>query len=504
MAATSVFLCMCLIALCQLISVTCVEIRGLHPDKKQFYDPGKDFTCLDGSHTVPFSLVNDDYCDCLDGSDEPGTAACDRATFYCPNKDHQPQNVLSSRVNDGICDCCDGSDEWDSDATCSNTCVEFGRKAAEDFRQRIELQEEGYKKRQSYAEDGRLKIEEKRVSLSEKEAQLDLVKAEFENLKELKEAAESPEKEAKEEHRLKWEETKAARKEARRVAEARAGFDELDTDSDGYVSLAEIQARSELDDDSDGEVSMEEALEYLDNKQSIDFDAFLETLWEIVSDKISFTPLLAPETEPPGDALPSDEDFDPEDYEDGEDYDYDDNDLPPVVDDEDKMPDYDEATQELVSAADNARATYREIEQKKRNLDNEVADLTKFFAVNLGTDNEFVPHYDKCYELTDREYTYKLCMFGKVTQKSKNGGRDTNLGTWGAWNGPPNNQYSSMRYENGEKCWNGPSRSTIVSITCGVEDAVIAASEPNRCEYAMEFTTPVVCEPHQQTYHQEL
>lgn len=30
------------------------------------------FTCRDGSHTLPFERVNDDFCDCLDGSDEPG------------------------------------------------------------------------------------------------------------------------------------------------------------------------------------------------------------------------------------------------------------------------------------------------------------------------------------------------------------------------------------------------------------------------------------------------
>ena len=37
-----------------------------------FYSSSKDFTCLDGSSTVPFSSVNDDYCDCPDGTDEPG------------------------------------------------------------------------------------------------------------------------------------------------------------------------------------------------------------------------------------------------------------------------------------------------------------------------------------------------------------------------------------------------------------------------------------------------
>lgn len=67
------------------------------------YDPSVDFTCFDGMRRIPFNYVNDDYCDCNDGTDEPGTAACPNGIFHCTNAGHRPLNIPSSRVNDGIC-----------------------------------------------------------------------------------------------------------------------------------------------------------------------------------------------------------------------------------------------------------------------------------------------------------------------------------------------------------------------------------------------------------------
>jgi len=89
------------------------------------------FTCLgiSGLTELPASAVNDNFCDCKDGSDEPGTAACAGVTgarFYCRNSPSIGKFIYSSRVLDGICDCCDGSDEIGTQGQsrlCPNTCV---------------------------------------------------------------------------------------------------------------------------------------------------------------------------------------------------------------------------------------------------------------------------------------------------------------------------------------------------------------------------------------------
>jgi Glucosidase II beta subunit-like len=70
---------------------------------------GKNSTiCPDGS----LGIVNDDYCDCLDGSDELSTAACSnilvqKKSFRCLDG----FMIHSSRVKDGVYDCPDKSDE---------------------------------------------------------------------------------------------------------------------------------------------------------------------------------------------------------------------------------------------------------------------------------------------------------------------------------------------------------------------------------------------------------
>jgi len=123
----------------------------------RYYKSTDSFTCISSpSISLPVNRVNDDYCDCPDGSDEPGTSACSHLSpngvrqpdfiaghhtpnstialpgFYCKNKGHIPAYIPFQNVNDGVCDyeqCCDGSDEWEGVAggKCEDRCKEIGK-----------------------------------------------------------------------------------------------------------------------------------------------------------------------------------------------------------------------------------------------------------------------------------------------------------------------------------------------------------------------------------------
>ena len=78
----------------------------------------------EASEYASTTIINDEYCDLSDGSDETKTPACSHlgVAFVC-NENDVTATIPTSRVNDGICDCCNGSDETDNEyVLCENTC----------------------------------------------------------------------------------------------------------------------------------------------------------------------------------------------------------------------------------------------------------------------------------------------------------------------------------------------------------------------------------------------
>ncbi|CAG2115027.1 unnamed protein product, partial [Medioppia subpectinata] len=496
---------------------------------KIFYDPNKDFQCLDGSASVPFMLVNDDYCDCDDGSDEPGTNACPNGLFHCSNLGYVESLIPSSRVNDGICDCCDASDEYNSSAQCPNNCLEMGEQLRQEREHHLVLLKEGNAIREQYINEAKQKKENSRRELEELKRQ----KVEVEDEKNAKDAvkkdAEEREKAALDvykeiEDQMKREreeeEQKKQQEEDRKFAEQ--AFNDMDLNKDGLLSYTEVQEFSKFDKDGDGVVSEDEAKFFIHAATEMAFDEFVESGWVIMKpfymkDKTLHdfqtheqnegletnpsepdpSPDVNTEEEPIDETNTGESEAVPEEEDDVEDT------PPPFFPPKDAEPEattttqptveYDDQTKQLIEKAKVAKEAYSEIEGKFLDINNKIREIEVTLETDYGPNDEFMALQGQCFELTDLEYTYKLCPFDSASQRPKVGGSETSLGRWGKWDGDDNNKYSRMKFEGGAQCWNGPVRSVTVHLSCGTENEVLAASEPSRCEYAFDFRTPAVC-----------
>jgi len=134
-------------------------------------------------------------------------------------------------------------------------------------------------------------------------------------------------------------------------------------------------------------------------------------------------------------------------------------------------------------AADKAREEFSSANTAITTLELKINNLEKLLSLDLGPEKQYYPLYDKCFNLRVEQYNYEFCPFKSVKQGY------TNLGTWGSWE----NNYETMFYNNGEKCWNGPERSAKIVFECGADNNLYEASEPSKCEYLFKFTTPYVC-----------
>uniref|UniRef100_A0A1L8DJ39 Glucosidase 2 subunit beta n=2 Tax=Nyssomyia neivai TaxID=330878 RepID=A0A1L8DJ39_9DIPT len=481
--------------------------RGVSISRANLYvATGDNFVCLDGLRTIKYSQINDDFCDCNDSSDEPGTAACPDGNFHCTNAGHKPRTIPSSRVNDGICDCCDASDEYNSSAKCLNNCSELGKEDRLREKQKAELAKMGSQMRAEMVRKGKALREDHKTRLSDLERSRDEAESLKQEREKIKQDAEELENAALQIYRDAADAEKKEREEEEAVknrAEAEETFKKYDSNGDGVVEIAELQTRIVFDRNRDGQVSVDEAKFFLEEHDQIDLETFVTLAWPrikpfLMLDSGLFKPPAEEPTEEehyePGDEreLTDEEDEEEEEIGEGEVEPIDDGLDEEVEETTPQVPEYDPDTQKLVEMANEARNQFSVADRELREIDTELQNLKDAIEKDYGLEDEFAPLNGECFTYEDREYVYKLCMFDRASQQPRSGGAETRLGAWDKWIGKPI-PYSTMLYANGASCWNGPQRSATVHVECGLDTRITGVSEPNRCEYVFTMETPAAC-----------
>ena len=156
----------------------------------------------------------------------------------------------------------------------------------------------------------------------------------------------------------------------------------------------------------------------------------------------------------------------------------------------------------VTDARDALRAAESSLSDLKHELETHKEDLEK----DYGVDDVFRALKGQCISTDSGEYTYELCWLDRTTQKSKKGGGHTGMGNYvgigtivvddevpADGKGLGSGERVTLKYENGQHCWNGPNRSTMVVLACAEENEVWRVVELEKCVYQMEVGTPAVC-----------
>ncbi|KAL9026876.1 MAG: hypothetical protein Q9196_004520 [Gyalolechia fulgens] len=522
--------------------------RGVSPEHAKFYKASDSFTCISNpSTTLSSSQINDDYCDCPDGSDEPGTAACsylsdlspsyandlssDNASrsialpgFYCKNKGHQPSYLPFLGVNDGVCDydhCCDGSDEWAQvgGLKCENRCTEIGKAwRKQDEQRQKSLGAAGRRRKELVAEAGRLRkqVEDRILSL---ETQVQGAALKVNSLEAALANAERQERGKVVRSAGKGSKLGTLVQMAKdRIEELRESLVEVREQRDtAVVRLTELEAllstfKAEYNPNFNDE-GVKRAVrsweDYVARDKPAIGDAARDGDLDEISKPDSETDVIKWSDWEESEESDTDVLYKIEEY------------LPIAVRGwvDQKLRDLRVLLIEngiLAPSADpgsesktvsDARDALKAAQDGENGLRNELSGHKEDLAKDYGMEDVFRALKGQCISKESGEYTYELCWLDKTTQKSKKGGSQTGMGNFVRIESitvdddlPPDGRglgsgvRVALRYENGQHCWNGPNRSTLVVLACTEQDEVWKVTEEEKCVYRMEVGTPAVCE----------
>ena len=488
------------------------------------------FSCKDGSAVLPIARLNDDFCDCADGSDEPGTSACagtgtgDR--FYCTNQGHLGRFIPSSRVGDGVCDCCDGSDEQLAVASggsveCPNTCDAAKSQHLKDRAAHILREEAGARAKIEYAKQGRGALATMRARTSTLRGDIDQASAKLSQLREQLSEAEAEESAERRQRRdaaegklwsaLRLTDVADANELRRMLVDLAVHFE----DSGGKDALKDLLRAvvpplpppedappTPLDGGTAAAVAAAAAVE---NVAEVSPDG------SVVVDGASIDEdgVLIGGSDAERDAENDAERDADIDLDDATQDDYAGADGDGAEEEEDNTGVHwpeDEDTYESAKAVE-TRDAIQKAEDEERRLTEEMDGFIADFGDSgdeaaahrkFGDNLEWWPLKGKCISHRVAEYTYEACPFDRALQGS------TSLGHWEGWKSavgeqhqvtddPSEHGYRVMRWGDGQGCWQGPNRELELEVRCGTTDALLSLEEPSKCVYRGVFQSPAAC-----------
>ncbi|KAK3316633.1 glucosidase II beta subunit-like protein-domain-containing protein [Apodospora peruviana] len=527
--------------------------RGVGPEFAKFYEPkAATFTCIGNpSIVLKSSQINDNSCDCSDGSDEPGTAACSYLDplspeqplqgsvtgttnitsalpgFWCTNEGHIGSYVPFTYVNDGVCDydlCCDGSEEFAhvGGVKCENRCKAIGKEWRRLEDERKKSKERSAEQRRALVKESRelrQKVESKIASLKQEIKELEVKKIDLQRKFEEVERSERG-KVIKDEGGQGGKLGVLLSLAKNRVKELRDTLDKVldqrDDLQDRVDQLEDIltKLRTEYNpnfNDEGVKAAVKAAEDYAASTASgakseeiADADIMKVLEEDGEASGINWAEFTEGDSASDADVV-----YNLEAYLPGfvRDYIHDKLNLVriwmiengiladnPTSGHESRLV---TAARELLDSAKN------DFSSRTSQLEEQEKDLDK----DYGPDDIFRALKGKCVSSDVGEYEYELCWIDRTMQKSKKGHGNTNMGNFKGIDfeeadeeeradgkGLGKGQRMVLRYTDGQGCWNGPNRRTDVWLACAEKDELWRVSESEKCVYKMEVGTPAACD----------
>ncbi|KAF9886021.1 hypothetical protein FE257_012077 [Aspergillus nanangensis] len=500
---------------------------------------------------IPVSAVNDDYCDCPDGSDEPGTSACaylsrnsaltaaDRPGdsdleegeelttalpgFYCKNKGHRPSYVPFQRINDGICDydlCCDGSDEWArvGGTKCEDKCKEIGKEWRKKEEQRQKSMTTAMKKKKELLVDAGRQQMEVEDSIKRLEAELQGEEIKAKNLEADLEEIEKQERSKVVKGKKAGKVNVLAQVAKGRVEELRNALEEVRHERDevrsrvmeleAILSTFKVEYNPNFNDEGVKravrgweDYAVRGTADTLENKAR---DRDLE---EIVKPDSDQTGVNWEQWENEEDSCEPDTIYKLAAY------------LPPsfvtfvedkvsslrrFLEDNGVLPGSDEGSTPESKAVTQAREAVNAAHSTVKELQKQLKDHKEDLETDYGPASVFRALKNVCITKDAGEYTYEHCFLDQTKQIPKKGGASVRMGSFVSISSVTIDvlneagemvpeQRTSLEYTRGQTCWNGPARSTTVILECGEENQILKIAEDEKCVYSMVISSPAVC-----------